>query len=597
MRRAHYLRRNKGVEYPHNCVWFDTETDGLIESPTDTRQVLRFGYAAHRRRTRGEKWTAPKWKRFSTPDTFWSWVIDHTRPRVRLDLFCHNAAFDIPVVHGFDWLRRDGWTMTRAVIDSPPVILAWRKGSVTLRVIDTLNIWRLPLTKIGEHVGLAKLPMPALDAPSKEWTRYARRDVEIIMVACLEWFAFLNTHQLGGFAPTLAAQAMRAYRHRFMTEPIFIDDNERALDMARASYLGGRVECFRLGQLGGPLYQLDINSQYPAHMLAEQFPTKLIGVYKRPTKQEILRWLTQNSVVARCTLNTDEAAYALLDNGKLIFPLGQFTTTLTTPELSYAVRKGHLSSLSVAAVYECRPIFRSFVQTLYAIRLAAFEKGDDTLAWQIRMLMNSLSGKWGQRGRVYDEIGRATDDSIKVWTEIDASSGQVRRMRQFAGVVQALSFEGEASESHPAIVAHITAHARLGLWRLIGLAGRGNVFYCDTDSILVNERGHHALAAEIDTRQLGKLKCEGVYQSAELRGPKDYNLGATRKIKGVKGQAAWIDNDMVLQDHFTTLVGLLRRGDLTAPIVVRQSKILHRVYTKGVVQADGRVLPLRLAPE
>lgn len=597
MRRAHYLKRNKGIEYPHNCIWFDTETDGYIENDTDTRQVLRFGYAAHRRRTRGDRWTAPQWKRFRTSGAFWEWTVGHSRPRIRLDVFCHNAAFDIPVVDGFGWMRRHGWTLTKAVIDSPPVILAWRKDSVTIRVIDTLNIWRLPLVKIGEHVGLAKFEMPASDAPRTEWDRYGKRDVEVIMAACLQWFDFLNEHELGGFAPTLASQAMRAYRHRFMTEPIFIDDNERALEMARDAYLGGRVECFRLGKIKGPVYQLDINSQYPSHMMTERFPTKLIGVYKRPTKEETIKWLTNNCVVACCHLNTDEAVYPLLADGKLIFPVGDFRATLTTPELNYAVQKGHLSSLSVVAVYECQPIFTQFVRALYSIRLAAIRATDNTLVWQVKILMNSLYGKFGQRGRFYEQTATSPNDDIKVWTEIDAETGTVRRMRQFAGVVQALSLEGESRDSHPAIAAHVTAYARLGLWQLILRAGRSNVLYCDTDSLLVKAKGYHALAGQIDANQLGKLKCEGVFETCELRGPKDYSTDTNTKIKGIKRNATWVDDSIVLQDHFTTLVGCLRRGDLSAPIVVRQSKVLHRVYTKGIVNRDGSVSPLRLTPE
>lgn len=597
MRRAHYLKRNKGVEYPHNCIWFDTETDGYIENDTDTRQVLRFGYAAHRRRTRGNSWTQPKWKRFHTTDNFWGWAIDHSRPRIRLDIFCHNAAFDIPVVDGFGWMRRNGWTLTKAVIDSPPVILAWRKNSVTIRVIDTLNIWRLPLVKIGEHVGLAKLEMPAKDASRAAWDRYGKRDVEVIMAACLQWFEFLNEHELGGFAPTLAAQAMRAYRHRFMTEPIFIDDNERALELARDAYLGGRVECFRLGKIKGPVYQLDINSQYPSHMMTERFPTKLIGVYKRPTREEVYRWIKEQSVVALVVIETNEPVYPLLDGGKLLFPVGRFSCTLTTPELIHALTMKHVSSITQMAVYESSCLFRDFVAVLYGIRKTAAALGDTTLVWQVKILMNSLYGKFGQRGRFYEQTDTSPNDDIKVWTEIDAETGQVRSMRQFAGVIQALSFDGESRDSHPAIAAHVTAYARLGLWRLILRAGRPNVLYCDTDSLWVNAKGYHALAGQIDANQLGKLKCEGVFEAPELHGPKDYSTDTLSKIKGIKRNATWVDDSIVLQDHFTTLVGCIRRGDLTAPIVVRQSKILHRVYTKGIVNRDGSISPLRLAPE
>ena len=45
-----------------------------------------------------------------------------------------------------------------------------------------------------------------------------------------EYIAFIDEHKLGAFQITQAAQSFTAYRHRFMQEPIFIDDNEKALE-------------------------------------------------------------------------------------------------------------------------------------------------------------------------------------------------------------------------------------------------------------------------------------------------------------------------------------------------------------------------------
>ncbi len=594
MRRAHYLRANHKSEYPHDCVWFDTETQEQRVSPQAVRHVLDFGVAAYRRRLPRGRWSIPKWTRFTTPDEFWSWVFGLRKGKSRLTLFCHNAAFDLPVLDAFAKLPAAGWKLKTAVIDSPPVILSWRREGQTLRFLDTLNFWRQKLAVIGETVGLPKLPMPARGASRSTWNTYCRRDVEIIMEACLRWFAFLQAHDLGGFAPTIASQAMRGFRHRFMSAPILIDNQPEALALARAAYLGGRVECFRLGELSGPLTLYDINSQYPHCMSTQRYPTQLLATCRAPGLAELSDYMTRYCVVARCTLTTPEPVYPVEHEGKLLFPVGEFEAVLTTPELSHALERGRVSQVTEVALYASAPIFWDYVHELYELRRAAAASEDAVLEWQCKRMLNALYGKFGQRGRVYETVTWSGDLSISVWTEIDAETGEVRKLRQFGGLIQQQKTEGESRDSHPAIAAHVTAHARMALWGWIERAGRSHVHYVDTDSLLVDAVGAERLAPFVDADALGKLKCEGVFSTGHLYGLKDYRFGDTVRTKGVRPGADWINANTVEQEHWTTLVGLLRKGDLSAPIVERRVKHLRRVYTKGCVGPDGSIRPLRL---
>ena len=597
MRRAHYLRANHKSEFPHDCVWFDTETLEQRVSIKTVRHVLDFGHAAYRRRLGPDLWGAPKWTRFVTPDAFWDWVFELRKGKSRLTLFCHNMAFDLPVLDAFRLLPAAGWKLKTAIIDSPPVILTWRRGGQTLRFLDTLNFWRQKLAVIGETMGLSKLPMPARGASCATWNAYCRRDVEIIMAACLRWFAFLQVHDLGGFAPTIASQAMRAFRHRFMSDPILIDNQPEALALARAAYLGGRVECFRIGKLAGPLTLYDINSHYSHCMSTQRYPTRLMATCSAPKIEEVADWITRYCVVAKCALSTQEPAYPLEYESKLVFPVGQFETVLTTPELCHALERGRVTKITDIALYESAPIFWEYVHELYELRLAAARDEDAVLEWQCKRLLNALYGKFGQRGRMFETVTETTDGGIGVWTEIDRETGEVRNMRQFGGLIQEQKTEGESRDSHPAIAAHVTAYGRMALWGWIKRAGKGHVHYVDTDSLLVDSVGARRLAPAVDATALGRLKVEGTFASGHLYGLKDYQLGAITKTKGVRPSAHWIDSDTVEQEHWSTLVGLLRRGDLSAPIVEQRVKHLRRVYTKGSVQPDGSIRPLRLPTE
>jgi hypothetical protein len=483
------------------------------------------------------------------------------------------------------------------VIDSPPVILSWRREGQTLRVLDTLNFWRQKLAVIGETVGLPKLAMPARSASPSTWDTYCRRDVEIIMEACLRWFAFLQAHDLGGFAPTLASQAMRSFRHRFLSARILIDSHPEALALARSAYLGGRVECFQIGKLKGPLTLYDINSHYSHCMSTQRYPTRLMATCRSPDLAEVGDWLTRYCVVARCQLTTEEPVYPVEHESKLLFPVGEFEAVLTTPELVHALSAERVTKITEIALYESAPIFWDYVHEIYSLRVEAARAGDTVLKWQCRGLLNALYGKFGQRGRVYERVSESPDLGIGVWTEIDAETGEVRNLRQFGGLIQEQKTEGESRDSHPAIAAHVTAHGRLALWEWMKRAGKGHVYYVDTDSLLVDAVGAARLAPFVSENALGKLKCEGVFTTGHLYGLKDYELGEIKRTKGVRAAARWIDANTVEQEHWTTLVGLLRRGDLSAPVVEQRVKHLRRVYTKGCVQSDGSIRPLRLPVE
>lgn len=594
MRRAHLLKRNHANELPWEAIWVDTETAEETIRPGERKHVLRFGWACYRRRWERKGWTRPDWHRFETPAQFWDWVFSRLHGRSRVYVFAHNGAFDYPVLDAFNILPREGWKLTKAVIESPPIILNWRKGPHSILMLDTLNIWRVKLAEIGKTHGLPKLRMPPLSASPTRWDAYCRRDVKVIMRACLGWWDFLARNDLGGFAPTLASQALRTYRHRFMSHPILIDDHPKALALARESYLGGRTECFRLGRIEGPLYLVDVNGMYPYVMHRDSYPTRLIGYTERATPQDLAEWFVDRTAVADVTIHTSEPCYPCLVDKRLCFPVGYFRTCLAGRELERAVIRGEVLTVHRVALYERAHIFRDFVEYFHQRRLAMRAVGNKVEDHNTKILGNSLYGKFGQRGRVYDVVGEDESPNPRAWIEYDADTGQVRKFRSLAGVVQEYRDESEARDSHPAIASHVTAGARLHLWDLIVEAGRPHCYYTDTDSLRVDQVGYDRLTHWLDDKRLGYLKLERVTPWVEQYGLKDYDDGAYRKTKGVSKEPYWNESGEVVQDQWSSLVGLVRVGDLTGPRTTMVAKHLTREYTKGRVQPDGVVLPLVL---
>ena len=591
------LTKLRTATIPTHCIWYDAETSPERVSDVEERHLLSFGWACYRRQLSPGRWSRHQWYRFEHAADLWDWVESKIPKKTKLHMYAHNAAYDATVCDTWRELPQRGWSMRAAVIDSPPFIVHWSRGGSTLRMLDTLNIWKMSLAKLGDHVGLPKGELPPKWTGSRADDQYCRRDVEIIIETCIRWWRWLADNDYGSAASTLASQALTTFRHRFLSHSILLDDNMGALQLARAAYHGGRVEVFALGEHRGPLYLLDVRSEYPAVMRTEEYPTILRGVYGGVGSIELADMLARYAVVADVTVDTAEPVYPFSDSSPLLFPTGRFRTALSSGELSFAIAHDHIVHVHRCAVYDRAPIFRDFITTLFAERVVALRDGDLFTSLTLRLLLNSLYGKFGQRGRHSKRVATTADLTVKVWDEIDGETGERYRMRQLAGVIEQQWTEGESATSHPAIAAHVTGYGRIMLWSLISTAGRGHVLYCDTDSVLVTQVGYDRLRPLIHGDDLGSLHLDRVVGTAVLHAPKDYKLDDKWRTKGVRQNAVWLDANTVRQDKWLGLRSLIMRGDVSAPVVRREVKHLTRRYDKGVVLPSGNVRPYRLPTE
>ena len=333
---------------------------------------------------------------------------------------------------------------------------------------------------------------------------------------------------------------------------------------------------------------------YPYVMALYKYPVKLRGIYQNIPLSELNSYLQSSCVIAEVVLDTNEPVYPKVLNDKLIFPIGNFVTTLTTPSLNYAMRHNHIISCKQAAVYSATVIFQAYVNTLYNLRQQYKQQGNPTFALMAKYMLNTLYGKFGQQGRVFDNIDIVDNNDVKAWKEYDMRTGLLSSYRQFGGIVQQERKEGESFNSHPAIAAHVTDYARMYLWQLIQHAGIDNVYYVDTDSLTINDAGYIALADYMDNERLGLLKTEYSFNDLTIYAPKDYVFGDRVKTKGIRRNAILIGNNTYEQDKFIQFKGMIRQGDIDRIMVMRQRKHLRRIYDKGTVTASGRVTPIHL---
>lgn len=593
----HRIRHNKTARLPTRFIAVDTETIADEVAPTIFEHRLKFGCALY--------WDSPNGKRkhpkregivFDDVAVFWDWVDAHTKPRTRTIFSAHNLAFDFMILRGIDQLHRRGWSVEFPITSGARFISTARKGSRTLLLLDTMNFIPTSLAELGESLGLKKGIMPKDNAPLESWVKYCQRDVCIVELFWRRLLDFLRANDFGSFGLTAAALTFKIYRHAFLTHKIVVHPIAKVLKLERAALKGGRNECYQLGTLPRQKYHLvDVNSLYPSVMCANSYPT-LLAFHGASTSVDRLRSLSPKYfVIARVGIETPEPTYPVTMRGKLVFPIGRFETTLTSPELDHALRLGRVQYVAEFAAYEQAPIFQTFAATLYAKRLEYKAAGNQAFSLMCKLLMNSLYGKFGQRGHVREELpnlkhirfGYERMYSSKLRSEVNVTYWNGKGIAEYE--------QGESFDSFPAIAAAVTAYGRVALWEYMGIAGRDHVFYCDTDSLVVDDVGLERLTSYLDLNRLGYLKLEKTTRDVTLRGKKDYTLGKVTKIKGIKRTARRVDFRIFDQEHFSTLLETIRAGRSSGVTVTTQRKVLRRVYDAGVLGAGGTVDPIAVA--
>ena len=593
-RKCHCLKRKKSLVMPRHIIFFDTETEQYEMPDGSVKQELKLGWALYYRQEYGRHLEKVDWRYFETQTEFWSFVYEHTACKQKLWLIARNIAFDFTVLNGWKYLSQVGFRLKFFHNSGSTVVISVTGRYGSLIFLDSANWFAESLASTGLRIGLPKLDIDFETCSLLELGTYCHRDVEIEFENFKRFMGFLRTERISRLCYTRASTAMSAYLFGFYDTKIWIHNNAEAIDLERESYKGGRTECFYLGSLNSENYYiLDVNSLYPAVMREHVYPVKYVKITGAITRRSLQANLRNKAAVARVLIDTDEPAYAV-KRDRTLFPVGKFWTVLTTPELKYALEHKHIKEVKEAVFYEHADIFRKYVERFYIMRQKFKASGQSESDEFCKKLLNSLYGKFGQKAEVWEKIGECPGERDR--TEICYYAGQNNpgAVRYLLGeIFELVGFE-ECFNSFPAIAAHVSAYGRMCLYELMKQAGAGNYFYCDTDSLVVNEAGLCNLKSRISNTVLGSLKVVQTTQKMVIRGLKDYSIDAKQVVKGIRKNAVQISDGVYEQELWPTFRGLLRNDIADSYTVKKQRKILSRKYTKGTVADDGIVSPFVL---
>lgn len=588
-----YLTELKSMSFPTNFLFFDTETYIVKSSAGLTEFPFRIGVAIYLSLDDRLNQHKREVIIFKSAQEFLDILKTHNRKKKSLVIMAHNIGFDIQVLNLPELLYNDGYTSEPPIIKERAFIWDVKSNHGTYKFLDTSNFGVQSVEQLGKDLDFPKLKIKFDTTDEASLITYCQRDTEILERFMLNYIRYLSEHDLGSFRSTLASQALCAYRTRFITNPPYIHNDSKVITLERDAYHGGRVECFHIGTLPADnYYYMDVNSMYPYAMYQDELPIKLIRHdYYPPVKYLKLR-MSKFYVIARVVLKTTSQAYPYIHENKLLFPTGEFVATLCQPELQYALEHNHIEAIIECACYTKGSLFKGYIDFFYEAKAKYTQEVKLAYRYISKIFLVSLYGKFGQLETIRTKIA---DTEFKGISRI---TGVVKKMRysyheiSWFGTIYHEHRHGETAHSFPGLAAAITAKARMRLWELIEIAGLSNVFYSDTDSLIVNYTGYLSLKPYIDKLKLGYLKLEHRSKHLTIYGCKDYIFGKDVKVKGVPRKAKRNKDNTWSYLQFHSFKTYLNDGGKHPPRAHEVIKRRKSSYNKGRVDTKGKVSPL-----
>lgn len=413
----------------------------------------------------------------------------------------------------------------------------YKKENWSIVFLDTLNYAMLSVAELGKLLGIPKLDNPCLGKrPSsnnefKELIAYNQMDARISREALLFFYSLFES--LGATPKmTLASTAMSLFQNKYLDDAYF-----RApipiLRQQFKGYYGGRVEAFARGECMNCFYY-DINSLYPSVMRNEYPNPNTMRIIHKNNMDYIQNFEGMSYVVVECP-KMDYPLLPYRTEDKLLFPYGKFSGWHTHAELRKAYELGYKIMVKKTIYYKenCEP-FREFVDDLYKKRIA-YQQEHSPMEKMVKLLMNSLYGKFGQKFEMKENI-----------IPFPETLEEIQKYDFFEHIPNSNYAKIKKTVAPPSFTIPIWASytASYGRLKLYDYIKNNEALYADTDSILTEKKLPTSEA-------LGKLKLEMRVEKAVIVKPKFYAFyGENPRIK-----AKGIGVKLSMKDFNTMLLG------------------------------------------
>ena len=511
--------------------------------------------------------------------------------------FAHNAEFDLLTIFGNIYTEVDNTAIFNGKFISA------KYENITFG--DSMNIYPTSVEKIGKLIGLNKMTNTKIKGQKLQKDNITNQDIEYCVTDCKIVFKALQRifEMTGNIKLTLPSLAMYDFRKNYITQNIEFSE---LVDEFYDSYYGGRTEAFRIGKVDAKVY--DVNSMYPYAMLTTTFPD--IKHLKKEVKvdRKFLEFCIKHyEGLANVRVKHKETYFGYLPcrmevgkSQKLVFPVGEFETTVNFNELRFALERGVVEILKVNYIIYGNPIESPFIKFIEDNYKKRNETKDELNRTIYKLKMNSLYGRFAMRMKLtttyFDEIPFQLIEELKVadkYCDIQIFNEQ----RNDCYLITENEKFKNSFFSIPAFSSYITSAARVILLKGLTDNEKNKVVYCDTDSIFLIDNFNGVISDN-----LGDFKKENK-KVIEVSGLKNYkyedeNGKVWNVIKGISKNSVkekdFKTGETVYktQKYIKTKQALRQNKEAGQSYIMK--KTLSHKYDKRIVLPGGETKAIRL---
>jgi hypothetical protein len=303
----------------------------------------------------------------------------------------------------------------------------------------------------------------------------------------------------------------------------------------KESYKGGMClpikKYFVKGEFGKCLYHYDINSSYPYIMRYISIPIKYLSTKKMNTNN-LKKFECGNLYEIHFEFTSEVTIPYIpirIEKHGLIYPLSNFDdkpTYVWGHILQFAKDHRHFKKIQIYSVLEfaCEDIFSTYIKILWDERVKAIDSGEKSKSMWLKIFMNSLYGKFGQKQ--FEKINILHYSQLQEFLIEFSDNNEVPNEfieKKKTNFVKNINIFSNDNPNEPFfsiknycdntlnyvgslifISSFIASYARLNLISGMISVGFENIYYFDTDSIFSSI----PLPKQFLGSQLGRWKCE-----------------------------------------------------------------------------------------
>lgn len=467
-------------------------------------------------------------------------------------LIMHGVQNCIHLMEFSEYFRGAGFTAECYFVGRERAYVEVIRGKQKVIICDIRN-W-LP----GEPEEIAKWAGHHIDKHSRWWPEYdefGAYHANVIFGLLEAWKKYIDwnlSNDLGGFQYSMSSLAYSFWTRTKGAENARHPRNKQTADYEKAAFYGGFCYVHSSGYHSGDgYYLLDCNGLYGSVIRDCLLPYRHVTTRRVIKVTDLDNALKRGGVIAHGVFTLRKGYLPIRSVRSIEWKQERVECWLPQPELLWVMEHGKIHSLDTIIVYDMKPLGKEIGEFSLTQRFLAKEQGRKYESKLWKLFVTNFFGKLAQRFGTIKVFPAGENEPDSFEQFISNKTGKIYSVCVFCGTKIVSIDDGESTTYIPSISAFITSYGRRKLWELCSLAGWENVFYNDTDSLIVNRAGYRKLKHLISDNVPGLISLDERGDTLEILGKKQYRIGAVNKDNthpsnfepAGNGLITWIEKD------------------------------------------------------